>query len=52
MPVNVCDAGGRLVTDFENEIRETGWVVARCFERPGATIRFAHTSPVYVQFPG
>jgi hypothetical protein len=44
------EASGKLVADFESEIRETGWVVARCFERPGKTIRFAHTSPVYIQF--
>jgi len=49
--VNTLDASGRLVADLESEITETGWVVARCFERPGKTIRFAHTSPVYVQFP-
>ncbi len=48
--VNPVDASGRLVADFESELRETGWVVARCFERPGKTIRFAHTSPVYIQF--
>jgi hypothetical protein len=44
------EARGKLVADFESEIRETGWVVARCFERAGKTIRFAHTSPVYIQF--
>jgi hypothetical protein len=44
------EASGKLVADFESEIRETGSVVARCFERPGKTIRFAHTSPVYIQF--
>jgi hypothetical protein len=49
--VNIADANGRLVAEFESEIRETGWVIARCFERAGKTIRFAHTSPVYVQFP-
>ena len=40
----------KLTADFESSASETGWVVARCFERPGATIRFAHTSPVYIQF--
>jgi hypothetical protein len=43
------DASGKLIADFESEIPETGWVVARCFERAGKTIRFAHTSPVYVE---
>jgi hypothetical protein len=49
--VNIADANGRLVAEFESEIRETGWIIARCFERAGKTIRFAHTSPVYVRFP-
>jgi hypothetical protein len=40
----------KLLADFESLASETGWVVARCFEKPGATIRFAHTSPVYIQF--
>lgn len=44
------DASGRLALDFEHEFQETGWVAARCFEPPGATIRFAHTSPVYILF--
>jgi len=48
--VNSVDATGRLVADFESQVQETGWVVARCFERTGKTIRFAHTSPVYIQF--
>jgi hypothetical protein len=48
--VKTLEANGRIVADFESEIRESGWVVARCFERPGKTIRFAHTSPVYIQF--
>jgi hypothetical protein len=46
------NGGGKLVADFESEIRETGWVVARCFERASQTIRFAHSSPVYVRFSG
>ena len=40
----------KLVADFESLASETGWVVTRCFEKPAATIRFAHTSPVYIQF--
>jgi hypothetical protein len=49
--VNTLDTSGKLAANFETEIRETGWVVARCFERAGKTICFAHTSPVYVRFP-
>lgn len=26
--------------------------MARCFERAGSTIRFAHTSPIYLKFDG
>ncbi len=43
------EASGKLALDFEYEIRESGWLAARCFEQPGATIRFAHTSPIYVR---
>lgn len=41
---------GELVADFEVSLDETGWLVARCFERPDITVRFAHTSPVYIQY--
>jgi len=37
------------VADCELDANETGWVAARAFEKPAASIRFAHTSPVYVQ---
>jgi hypothetical protein len=50
MTVANPDASGRWAADFETNVSETGWIIARCFERPGNTIRFAHTSPVYVQF--
>jgi len=40
---------GKLVIDFESSFDETGWIAARCFEPAGRTIRFAHTSPVYIQ---
>lgn len=43
---------GPLMADFTTDIAETGWFAARAFERPDRTVRFAHTSPVYVQFPG
>jgi hypothetical protein len=39
----------RGVADCELDANETGWVAARAFEKPAASIRFAHTSPVYVQ---
>jgi hypothetical protein len=37
------------VADCELDASETGWVAARAFEKPAASVRFAHTSPVYVQ---
>jgi hypothetical protein len=39
----------RAVADCELDASETGWVAARAFEKPAASIRFAHTSPVFVQ---
>jgi acetyl esterase/lipase len=47
--LTTLDAQGRLVADLESAVSESGWVAARCFERVGQTIRFAHTSPVYVE---
>ena len=38
--------------NFTANLEETGWFVARAFEKPDRTIRFAHTSPVYVEIPG
>jgi len=48
--VSLADSEGRLVADLEMTPSESGWLAARCFERPDATIRFAHTSPIYIQF--
>src|SRR5262249_23530066 len=46
------DAQGKWHTRFSTRLNESGWLAARCFERPGSTIRFAQTSPVYVKFDG
>ena len=46
------DATGRLMAAFTLNTDESGWLAARCFERPSSTIHFAHTSPVYVQADG
>lgn len=43
---------GKLTTDFMVDVHETGWFAARAFERPDQTVRFAHTSPVYVAVAG
>jgi len=39
----------RASVDFEFEADESGWLAARAFERPGGVVRFAQTSPVYLQ---
>jgi hypothetical protein len=43
---------GKLVADFTADIEETGWFAARAFEKPDRTVRFAHTSPIYVEVAG
>jgi hypothetical protein len=43
---------GKLAADFSVDVRETGWFAARAFEKPDRTVRFAHTSPVYVEIGG
>ena len=40
---------GKLSADFETTVSGPGWLAARCFEQPGTTIRFAHTSPIYIE---
>jgi hypothetical protein len=40
---------GKLAADLEMSAQESGWVAARCFERPTAAVRFAQTSPVYIE---
>ncbi len=42
------DAAGRWIVDVERSFTNNGWVAARAFEPAGKTIRFAHTSPIYV----
>lgn len=38
-----------LGADLEVGGESSGWFAARAFEKPAETVRFAHTSPVYVQ---
>jgi hypothetical protein len=42
-------AASTLAADAEIDANETGWVAARAFEKSSPSIRFAQTSPVYVQ---
>lgn len=48
---SVAAPGGATALTAEAEIdaSETGWVAARAFEKSSPSIRFAQTSPVYVQ---
>jgi hypothetical protein len=50
--IRTARGSGPLRLDFDFEVRQTGWIAARAFEKPDRTVRFAHTSPVYVEFPG
>jgi hypothetical protein len=43
---------GKVDADFTFDVGETGWFAARAFERVDHTVRFAHTSPVYVEVAG
>ncbi len=47
--VAAAGAGSTLATDAEIDANETGWFAARAFEKSTPSIRFAQTSPVYVQ---
>jgi hypothetical protein len=38
-----------LSADIQMGVDHTGWLVARAFEKPTETVRFAHTSPVYIR---
>jgi hypothetical protein len=37
-----------LQANFDVHVKRSGWFAARAFEKPTATVRFAHTSPVYI----
>ena len=50
--VRAASGAGKLTVDFTMDVGETGWFAARAFEKQDRTIRFAHTSPVYVERPG
>jgi hypothetical protein len=50
--IKTVDAAGdvqNLQANFEAEAPSSGWFAARAFEKPTETVRFAHTSPVYVR---
>ena len=42
------DQNGRWVVELQKAFSTNTWIAARAFEPAGSTIRFAHTSPIYV----
>jgi hypothetical protein len=34
--------------EFDLPVQKSGWISARCFEVPDQTVRFAHSSPIYL----
>ncbi len=42
------DSTGRWILEMDHAFARNGWIAARAFESAGKTIRFAHTSPIYV----
>jgi len=46
--ITAPDNAGRWIVEVEQPFAKNGWVVARAFEPAGKTIRFAHTSPIYL----
>jgi TolB protein len=50
--VAAAEPARSLTADYEFDADETGWIAARAFEKPGEVIRFAQTSPVYIQVAG
>lgn len=53
--VKTVEASGKtqhLSLDLQVDAQSSGWFAARAFEKPTETVRFAHTSPVYVQVGG
>jgi hypothetical protein len=50
--IRTATGSGKLAVDFVVDANETGWFAARAFEKPDHTVRFAHTSPVYLEIAG
>jgi hypothetical protein len=42
------NSAGRWIIEMDQSFAHNSWVAARAFEPAGKTIRFAHTSPIYV----
>lgn len=50
--VSTARAPGMIRAEYATTVGESGWFAVRVFEKYDGTIRFAHTSPVYVEFEG
>jgi len=49
--IHEFSAGGatELTCEFDVSFKESGWVIARAFEKSEKTVRFAHTNPIYIE---
>jgi hypothetical protein len=45
----IQEFGKNGLHEFDFLLNESGWIIARAFEKPQKTIKFAHTSPIYVE---
>lgn len=45
----VVHSSGSPVAELELPVTSSGWVAARVFEKPGKTVRFAQTSPIWIR---
>ena len=44
-----ADNSSELNQEFDISLEESGWIVARAFEKNKKTVRFAHTNPIYIE---
>jgi len=47
--ISAPDSAGRWIIEMDQDFARNGWIAARAFEPAANTIRFAHTSPIYVE---
>lgn len=50
--VTAAESTSSMTVEAVVDANETGWIVSRAFEKSSPSIRFAHTSPVYVHVEG
>lgn len=44
-----ANSQSEMTQEFDISLKESGWVIARAFEKNRKTIRFAHTNPIYIE---